>query len=123
MRYAFYPGCVSRGGCPELYPSVLAVADRIGLDLVELKGASCTGAGALQESNPLLGDTLNARTFAMAQQLDLPIMTICSTCQGVMAQAKRKLEDEAYRAEVNELLAEEGKGLIYSEWTKGNVVY
>ena len=108
MRYAFYPGCVSQGGCPELYPSVLAVADRIGLELVELKGASCTGAGALQESNPLLGDTLNARTFAMAQQLDLPIMTICSTCQGVMAQAKRKLEDEEYRAEVNELLAEEG---------------
>jgi succinate dehydrogenase / fumarate reductase, cytochrome b subunit len=108
VRYAFYPGCVSRGGCPELYPSVLAVADRIGLELVELKGASCTGAGALQESNPLLGDTLNARTFAMAQQLDLPIMTICSTCQGVMAQAKRRLEDEAYRAEVNELLAEEG---------------
>jgi len=84
------------------------VADKVGLDLVELKGASCTGAGALQESNPLLGDTLNARTFAMAQQLDLPIMTICSTCQGVMAQARMKLEDEDYRREVNELLAEEG---------------
>ena len=108
MRYAFYPGCVSRGGCPELYPSAVAVAEHLGIELVELTGASCTGAGALQESNPLLGDTLNARTFAMAQQLGLPIMTICSTCQGVMSQARVKLEDEAYRREVNELLAEEG---------------
>ena len=36
-------------------------------------------------------------------------MTICSTCQGVMAQANERLrEDEAYLAEVNADLAEEG---------------
>jgi succinate dehydrogenase / fumarate reductase cytochrome b subunit len=108
LKYAFFPGCVSRGGCPELYPSVLAVADRLNIELVELSGASCTGAGALQESNPLLGDTLNARTFAMAEKIGLPIMTICSTCQGVMSQAIIKLRDLNYRAKINELLAEEG---------------
>lgn len=108
MKYAFFPGCVSRGGCPELYPSVLAVADKLNIELVELSGASCTGAGALQESNPLLGDTLNARTFAMAEKIGLPIMTICSTCQGVMSQAIVRLRDLNYRAKINELLAEEG---------------
>ncbi|MBH52570.1 MAG: heterodisulfide reductase [Chloroflexi bacterium] len=108
MQYAFFPGCVSRGGCPELYPSVLAVADKLNIELVELTGASCTGAGALQESNPLLGDTLNARTFAMAEKLGLPIMTICSTCQGVMSQAIVKLRNLEYRAKINEILAEEG---------------
>jgi succinate dehydrogenase / fumarate reductase cytochrome b subunit len=108
LKYAFFPGCVSRGGCPELYPSVLAVADKLNIELVELSGASCTGAGALQESNPLLGDTLNARTFAMAEKIGLPIMTICSTCQGVMSQAIVRLRDLNYRAKINELLAEEG---------------
>lgn len=108
MQYAFFPGCVSRGGCPELYPSVLAVAEKLNIELVELTGASCTGAGALQESNPLLGDTLNARTFAMAEKLGLPIMTICSTCQGVMSQAIVKLRNLEYRAKINEILAEEG---------------
>jgi len=108
VQYAFFPGCVSRGGCPELYPSVLAVADKLNIELVELTGASCTGAGALQESNPLLGDTLNARTFAMAEKLGLPIMTICSTCQGVMSQAIVKLRNLEYRAKINEILAEEG---------------
>ncbi|MBI2165110.1 MAG: CoB--CoM heterodisulfide reductase iron-sulfur subunit B family protein [Chloroflexi bacterium] len=117
MKFAFYPGCVSRGGCPELYPSAKAVCQKLGLDLVELTGASCTGAGILQEKNLLLGDTLNARTFAMAEKLGLPIMTICSTCQGVMSQANKRLQDDAqYKAKINGFLAEEG--LEY----KGNVV-
>ncbi len=108
MRYAFFPGCVSRGGCPELYPAAVLICKRLGIDLWEMQGASCTGAGVLQEKNQLLGDTLNARTFAMAEYWDLPIMTICSTCQGVMSQANFRLRDPEYRARVNSYLAEEG---------------
>ena len=109
MKYAFFPGCVSRGGCPELYPATIKVCDRLGIELEEMPGASCTGAGVLQEKNQLLGDTLNARTFAMAEQLALPIMTICSTCQGVMSLAQKRLTgDPEYLAQVNETLNEEG---------------
>jgi succinate dehydrogenase / fumarate reductase cytochrome b subunit len=109
MKYAFFPGCVSRGGCPELYPSVVKVCERLGIELEVMEGASCTGAGVLQEKNQRLGDALNARTFAMAEALGLPIMTICSTCQGVMSQAHKRLADSpAYMAEINQVLAEEG---------------
>ena len=109
MKYAFFPGCVSRGGCPELYPAVVMVCQRLGIELDELTGASCTGAGVLQEKDQLLGDTLNARTFAMAEQKGLPVMTICSTCQGVMSQANERLKsDPDYLAQVNETLKEEG---------------
>jgi succinate dehydrogenase / fumarate reductase cytochrome b subunit len=110
MKYAFYPGCVSRGGTPELYTSTMAVANKLGLELEEIIGAACTGAGVLQEKGRKLGDTLNARTFAMAEAMGLDtIMTICSTCQGVMAQANyRLINDPAYLAEINEELKEEG---------------
>ena len=109
MKYAFFPGCVSRGGCPELYPTVMKVCQRLGIELDELTGASCTGAGVLQEKDQLLCDTLNARTFAMAEQKGLPVMTICSTCQGVMSQANERLKgDPEYLAQVNENLKEEG---------------
>ena len=110
MRYALYPGCVSRGACPELYSATLEVCSRLGikLDLATMQGASCTGAGVLQEKNQRLGDTLNARTFAMAERAGLPILTICSTCQGVMSQANARLQDDEYRATVNEDLSEEG---------------
>ena len=49
MKYAFFPGCVSKGGCPELYQSVKQVYPRLGIDLEEMTTASCTGAGVLQE--------------------------------------------------------------------------
>ncbi len=107
-KYAFFPGCVSRGGCPELYPAAMQVCDRLGIELEEMVGASCTGAGVLQEKNQFLGDVLNARTFAMAEWSGLPIMTICSTCQGVMAQANKRLTDDPeYLAKVNAELADE----------------
>lgn len=109
MKVAFYPGCVSRGGCPELYPATIKVCQKLGIELDELTGAACTGAGVLQEKDRKLGDTLNARTFAMAEKKGLPIMTICSTCQGVMSQAYKRLMDDAkYREEVNAILKEEG---------------
>ena len=111
MKYAFYPGCVSRGACPELYSATIKVCDLLGIQLDEdsLRGASCTGAGVLQEKNQRLGDTLNARTFAMAEKADLPLMTICSTCQGVMAQANERLcGDDDYRNSINEDLKDEG---------------
>ena len=108
MKYAFFPGCVSRGGCPELYPATKLICERLGIELQEMPAASCTGAGVLQEKNQLLGDTLNARTFAMAEALDLPILTICSTCQGVMSQANHRLKEPEYLAKVNGFLAEEG---------------
>ena len=109
MKYAFFPGCVSRGGCPELYPAAKMICQRLGIELEEMPGASCTGAGVLQEKNELLGDALNARTFAMAEKLGLQIMTICSTCQGVMNQANYRMQkDPEYLALINSHLADEG---------------
>jgi succinate dehydrogenase / fumarate reductase cytochrome b subunit len=108
VRYAFWPGCVSKGAAPELYQSTVKVADAMGIELVELEQATCTGAGVIQEQNPELADALNARTFAMAQQLGLPLMNICSTCQGIESMVQDKLAKKPeYLAKINEILAEE----------------
>ena len=111
MRYAFYPGCVSRGAAPELFASTMEVCAKLGIELEfePMRSASCTGSGVLQEKNLRLGDTLNARNFALAERTGLPLLNICSTCQGVMSQANERLtSDPAYLASINEDLAEEG---------------
>lgn len=108
MKFAFYPGCVARGAAPELYQSASLVLKRIGIETVELTKAACTGAGVLQEKNSKLGDILNVRTLAMAEAMDLPILTICSTCQGVMSQANYRVRQSPdYLKEINEALNEE----------------
>ncbi len=109
MKYAFWPGCVSKGAAPELYLSTKLVAAEMGIELVELDQAACTGAGVIQEQNPEMADALNARTFAMAQQLGLPLMNICSTCQGIESMVQDKLtKNPAYLEKVNAILADEG---------------
>jgi succinate dehydrogenase / fumarate reductase cytochrome b subunit len=77
--------------------------------LEEIPGWTCSGAGVLQEKNQLFGDTLNARMLAKAEQMELTILTICSTCQGVMSQANHRMQqDPEYLARVNSFLSEEG---------------
>ncbi len=109
MKVAYWPGCVSRGFTPELHGSMALVAEKLGIELVELERASCCGAGVIHEHNPELADTLNARTFGLAQQKNLPMMNICSTCQGAMSESQQRLDaDASYREHINEQLAPEG---------------
>jgi succinate dehydrogenase / fumarate reductase cytochrome b subunit len=109
LKYAFWPGCVSKGAAPELYQSMNRVAAEMGIELVELEQATCTGAGVIQEQNPEMADALNARTFALAQQMGLPLMNICSTCQGIESMVADKMKKRPdYLEKVNSILADEG---------------
>ncbi|MFI5003934.1 MAG: CoB--CoM heterodisulfide reductase iron-sulfur subunit B family protein [Solirubrobacterales bacterium] len=111
MKVAYWPGCVSRGFTPELHGSMARVAPLLDIELVELDRANCTGCGVIAEHNQELADTLNARTFALAQQVDGAelMMNICSTCQGAQSECQERLDASAeYRAHVNATLAPEG---------------
>jgi len=102
MKYALYTGCVAKGAGAELLTSTNIAADRLGITLVDMNDVSCCGAGVIHEDNPMLADALNARTFAIAEEMGLDIMTICSTCQGVMKKVQLKCENNPdYMAELN----------------------
>ena len=109
LKVAFWPGCVSKGACPELYVSTQKIAATLGLELHELTAAPCTGAGVLSEQNPKLARCLNGLTLAMAERENADLMTICSTCQGVLSGVNHDLthKPELLR-ETNEVLAENG---------------
>ena len=112
IKVAYWPGCVSRGFTPELHGSMALVAEKLGIELVELDRANCCGAGVIAEHNQELADTLNARTFALAQQTGLSMMNICSTCQGAQSECQQRLDaDSAYRAHINEVLSRPGPRL------------
>ncbi|PZR64886.1 MAG: disulfide reductase [Solirubrobacterales bacterium] len=115
MKVAYWPGCVSRGFTPELHGSMAAIAPLLDIELVELDRAACSGAGVIQEHNQELADSLNARTFALAQQVDSAtcMMNICSTCQGAQSESQERLDANSdYRDHVNETISRE-HGLRY----------
>ena len=110
MKVAYWPGCVSRGFTPELHGAMAAVAPLLDIELLELDRANCCGAGVIAEHNQELADTLNARTFAMAQQTEGELMmNICSTCQGAQTECQERLDASAtYRTQINGTLSSEG---------------
>ncbi len=112
LRYAYFPGCVAQGACRELHQSTQIVAQALDIELIELKRASCCGSGTFREDSLLLEDTVNARNIALAESLNLPLLTHCSTCQGVMGRVDERLkasqiEDPGYVDQVNQLLEQE----------------
>src|SRR4051812_35358992 len=123
MKLAYWPGCVSRGFTPELHGSMDLIAPKLDLELVELDRANCCGAGVIAEHNQELVDTLNARTFALAQSVDgaAGMMNICSTCQGAQSECQERLDaSSSYRAAVNSHLAPDGLSYEAGEdwWNK-----
>jgi succinate dehydrogenase / fumarate reductase, cytochrome b subunit len=113
QKYAYYPGCVAQGACRELHQSTLALAHSLDLELIELKKAACCGSGTFKEDSPLLEDVVNARNIALAEELNLPLLTHCSTCQGVIGPVNDRLKSAKtdrpeYFNQVNEFLTQSG---------------
>jgi len=109
LKYALYTGCTARESTPELLKSTLAIANKLGIELVLLDEASCCGASHLQDFDEFLSLVLNARNLCYAEKLGLDMVTICNTCQLNTLMTKEKLDsDPELKAKVNEKLAEVG---------------
>jgi succinate dehydrogenase / fumarate reductase cytochrome b subunit len=105
-KYGFFPGCVAKESCKELFTSTLLLAEKLGIELVELTAASCCGASVLNDVNRDIARVLNARTYAQAEALGLDdVITICSTCTGHMRAANKELlESETHMTQANAIL-------------------
>jgi len=109
LKYALYTGCTARESTPELLSSTMAVAKKLGIELVLLDEASCCGASHLQDFDEFLSLVLNARNICYAEKRGLDMVTICNTCQLNTAMTKERLDsDPELKERVNEKLAEVG---------------
>jgi succinate dehydrogenase / fumarate reductase, cytochrome b subunit len=103
------------------------VAPLLDLELVELDRANCCGAGVVAEHNQELVDTLNARTFALAQAVEgaAGMMNICSTCQGAQSECQERLDASTdYRQAVNAHLRPEQLAYAKQEgWWNKNLLW
>jgi succinate dehydrogenase / fumarate reductase cytochrome b subunit len=109
LKYALFTGCTAKESTPELMMSTMAIANKLGIELVVLDEASCCGASHLQDFDEFLSLVLNARNICYAEKLGLDMVTICNTCQINSIATKEKLDnDPELKAKVNEKLKEVG---------------
>lgn len=105
LRYAYHPGNVSHSSAPEVNDTMFPIARSLNIELVPLDGATSCGAGIIRQANKRLQLTLNARTFAMAENFGLDIITPCATTSGNLNEDLQTLNDDPILlAEVNTIL-------------------
>jgi succinate dehydrogenase / fumarate reductase, cytochrome b subunit len=108
VKFAYYPGCVAQESGKELDLATRWACGKLGIELAEFPTFSCCGSGFLDEANPTLNTAINARNLAIAEKAGLEVLTICSTCQGMLTLANVRLKDPAVRAKVDGALSQIG---------------
>jgi len=101
MKIAYYPGCLAQESAKELDMATRYVCRTLGIELVEFPNFSCCGSGFIDEANEALNIAINARNLAIAEKAGLDMLTICSTCQGMLNLAKVRMQDPKVRARVD----------------------
>jgi succinate dehydrogenase / fumarate reductase, cytochrome b subunit len=101
VRLAYYPGCVAQESGKELDLATRWVCRALGIELVEFPNFSCCGSGFVDEANEVLNVAINARNLAIAERAGLDLLTICSTCQGMLTLANLRLKDPKIRERVD----------------------
>ena len=99
---------------PVKYPgfesATRVVAKARGIELVDLPFSCCSAPTLLKLVQYESWLALAARNLALAEQEDLPILTVCNGCTNTLREARQVLKnDSAQKKKVNEVLKPYGK--------------
>jgi len=110
LRYALFVGCTTLSRLPGYEKSARRVAEKLGVELVDMPGSGCCGTTYMETLDHKTFLALAARNIAIAEEMGLDMVTVCNGCTEVLTKANKELkEDPELRREVNEILADTGK--------------
>ncbi|MGQ9574120.1 MAG: CoB--CoM heterodisulfide reductase iron-sulfur subunit B family protein [Thermoguttaceae bacterium] len=109
MRYAFYPGCSLDCSSVAYELSVKAVAEVLGIELVEIDDWNCCGATEYFTQDELVACAVIARNLAIVDPRFDQLVAPCAACYlNLKKTDKLMAEDPAMGARINEALAAGG---------------
>jgi len=111
VKYASFWGCQIPLRLPSIEIASRKVFSRLGLETVDLPGYSCCPEPVISR---LLDKTawlaISARNLAIAEELNLNLMTLCNGCYETLVEANEILRNEPEEKEkVNAILGRFGK--------------
>ncbi|MFX1466840.1 MAG: CoB--CoM heterodisulfide reductase iron-sulfur subunit B family protein, partial [Promethearchaeota archaeon] len=106
MKYAFFPGCSVHASAREYSMSCNAVSEVLGIELVEIPDWNCCGSiDAVYTYDPDLAISLAARNLAIAEKMNMDLVTLCSACFFTLSRANKLLqEDKKLKRKVTNVL-------------------
>jgi len=101
-RYAFFPGCLIPTRYPPMEFAIRYTLPRLGIEVVDLEGASCCPDPIYFKSKDKIAWlSVAARNLCLAEQQGLDIFTNCSGCTATLSEAWHHLQDPEVREQVN----------------------
>ncbi|OGF68291.1 MAG: heterodisulfide reductase subunit B [Candidatus Fischerbacteria bacterium RBG_13_37_8] len=92
MKMGYFPGCSMLGSSREYAESLASVAQKLELELEEIRDWNCCGASAAHNLNHTLSLALPARILALAEAQQLTdILVPCAACYNRLAVARHEL--------------------------------
>ena len=108
-EFVMYTGCTTPVRLPAYEASIKVVLEKLGIRLSLLKDANCCGAQYIESLSHTAFCAMSGRILALAESLGKDILAICGACSGSLKTVKHDLDTNPdLRAEVNDILAEEG---------------
>jgi heterodisulfide reductase subunit B len=94
MTLGLYPGCSLKGSSREYTESVLAVAKKCDIELVEIEDWNCCGATAAHNLNKELSLALPARILSLAEKQGMKeIVVPCAACYSRLTVTRHELHE------------------------------
>jgi len=96
MKYAYFPGCSIDASAKEYAMAANAINKLLDVELIEIPDWNCCGSiDAVHAYNPLLSVTLSTRNLALAENMKMDVVTLCSACFFTLSRASNMLRENA----------------------------
>jgi heterodisulfide reductase subunit B len=117
MSLAYYPGCSLHKSSGEFDVSTRRVLGVLGVEYKEVPDWTCCGSTPAHMMDHLLAQSLAARNLRQAAEVGDELLAPCPSCYQREKNAQIEIhKDDAFRAEVNEVLDKpyNGKVMVYN---------
>lgn len=109
MKYALFLGCTIPARALHYELSARKVAEKLGIELIDMPGASCCGM-PMVNVNRHASMVMSAGALAQAEEMGLDIVTLCSACNSTLSEVSEHLRhNKSDRDKINAELAKVGK--------------